>query len=348
MPSERQYRTMGFPFRGTLLLWTLIAAATLRTSLAQIEPPTKPQFATPQTIPDRGAVPPVVDPQLVESVHDMALAAEYGPYKRQLRALARRYFTNRRNSEIREEGYTQLQGFTDTGALFAMPFTLDRQKPDVIEAMFDHMASSGSNGQAALAWTAIHHENEEIRAQATNRISATDDPLVLAVIEHGLRDTRHAVVNAAGKLAGTINAFQTIPLLIFSQYSRDEVRSQGDLAWIAIGTQQSYVQNLIPVAGNEAGGFQPVIGTITEGFVMRVTDYVAIVYRTEVHYSLVKLADSATGQSTEHLGWDMRRWRDWYNSEYLPQYQAKAAEAALQERAEEIARREHARTEEAD
>ena len=111
---------------------------------------------------------------------------------------------------------------------------------------------------------------------------------------------------------------------------------------------QSYVQNLIPIAGNEAGAFQPVIGTITEGFVMRVTDYVAIVYRTEVHTSLVQLANNASGASTEHLGWDMRRWREWYNTQYLPKYQAQRAEEALRSNAKEIARREKARTEDSE
>jgi hypothetical protein len=306
------------------------------------------RLAQPTEIPTEGAVPPVVNPELLKSVRDMALAAEYGPYRRQLRAHARRYLGNRRDPAIRAQGLEGLREYTDTGALFAMPFALDNQKEDVRTAVLDHLANSGSTGQAALAWAAIHHEDESMRTAAISRITEVSDPLVLAVIESGLRDSRHSVVNAAGALAGAIDAFQTIPLLIFSQYSSDPVDKQGDLAWIAIGTQQSYVQNLIPVTGNGVGAFQPVIGTITEGFVMRVSDAVAIVYRTEVHYSLVRLADAAYGGSTEHLGWDMNRWRKWYNTEYLPKYRADAAEAALHRDAQEIARREKARAENSD
>lgn len=312
-------------------------------------PPTNTEedvlLATPMEIPLEGSVPPVVNPALLKSVRDMALAAEYGPYRRQLQAHARKFLGKKRDPEVRKAGLDGLSGFTDTGALFAMPFALENQKEDVLNAVLDHLASSGSTGQAALAWAAIHHTDESMRSEATRRITDSSDPLVLAVIESGLRDTRHSVVNAAGALAGAIDAAHTIPLLIFSQYSSDRVEKKGDLAWIAIGTQQSYVQNLIPVAGNGAGAFQPVIGTVTEGFVMRVMDAVAIVYRTEVHTSLVKLADAAHGSSTEHLGWDMNQWRDWYNTQYLPQYRARAAEEALLDRAEEIARQEKARTE---
>lgn len=297
----------------------------------------------PKEIPFEGAVPGMVAPAMLDSVTAMALAADRGPYRRQLRALARRYFGNHRNPELRQQGIDMLIEFTDSGALFALPFALDREKEDVRTAMLDHLANSGPVARAALAWAAVHHDDPSMRTDATRRLIGNTEPLVLAVIEAGLRDTRHAVVNAAGAVAGAIGAAQAIPLLIFSQYSEDRIEKKGDLAWIAIGTQQSYVQNLIPITGNGSGAFQPVIGTITEGFVLRVSDAVAIVYRTEVHVALEHLSTAAAGQSTAALGWDLNRWRTWYNQTYLPILHARAGDAELARKAEAIARREAAR-----
>lgn len=301
------------------------------------------QLIPPTPIPTHGAVPGMVSPTLLRAVQDMVRAAEFGPYQRQLRSLARRHFGFRRDTAIRQRGLDSLRDFTDTGALFALPFAFDNEKNDVRKAMFDHLEESGPIGQAALAWTAIHHKDKAMRTEATSRVTLPHAPLVLAVIESGLRDTRHAVVSASGSLAGAIGAAQAIPLLIFTQYSEDRVEKKGDLAWIAIGTQQSYVQNLIPVTGNGAGSFRPVIGTITEGFVMRVSDAVAIVYRSEVHVALERLSTTATGQSTASLGWDLNRWRAWYNDTYLPMLAGRVERAEQDRKADAIVEREAAR-----
>ena len=296
-----------------------------------------------QPIPQSGAVPPVVNPAYIQAIEKMALSGKYGPYQRQLKNHARRFLGNRRDPELRTIGLRGLSDFTDNGALFAMPFALRRERPDVRKAILEHLASSGPVGEAALAWTAIHHDDPAMRSEATAAIPNESEPLVLAVIAQGLRDQRHSVVNAAGALAGAIDAIQTIPLLIFSQYSRDEVQKKGDLAWIAMGTQQSYVQNLIPVGGDNAGAFQPVIGTLTEGFVMRVSDAVAFVYRRDVHSSLIRLSGNASGQSTEHLGWDMHAWREWYNATYLPLANIQREDLANEDAAQNIVERERER-----
>ena len=319
-------------------------------ALAFFSIPSTPIFANqddgilpPQLIPQSGAVPAVVSPAHIEAIEKMALSAKYGPYRRQLKNHARRFFGSRRDPELRKIGLLGLTDFNENGALFAMPFALHRERADVRKAVLEHLASAGPAGEAALAWTAVHHSDPSMRSQATAAITNGSEPLVLAVIAQGLRDQRHSVVNAAGALAGAIDAVQTIPLLIFSQYSRDEVRKKGDLAWIAMGTQQSYVQNLIPVGGDNAGAFQPVIGTLTEGFVMRVSDAVAFVYRRDVHSSLLSLSQNASGQSTEHLGWDMYAWREWYNNTYLPMARSQENDLKLEDAARDIVERERER-----
>ena len=62
----------------------------------------------------------------------------------------------------------------------------------------------------------------------------------------------------------------------------------------------------------------PAMGIVTDGVVLRVVDAVAINYRTEIHRSLVAMTTNDWAQSTEHFGYDMARWREWYNTEYLP------------------------------
>jgi len=142
---------------------------------------------------------------------------------------------------------------------------------------------------------------------------------VLKVLDRGLRSNMHEVANAAGALAGTLNALDTIPLLIAGQATADDrPDNEGDLAWIAIQTQTAYIQGLRAVAGNNSGAFEPIVGILNEGTVMRVMDAVVVVYRTEVNRSLVNLTSNDWGQSTEHLGYNINDWWNWYNNTYVP------------------------------
>ena len=237
----------GMMFILSMLIWACCA------SVCQANAGPIDELPLPRPIPTEGAVPPVVSPELLDAINDMRLAAEHGPYQRRIRAIARAGLGRMRDENKRQAALGALRGFTDSGALFAMPFVLKDEAQDVKAAMLRHLSESGPVGQAALAWTAIHHDDAGMRSAAAESITSRDEPLVLAAIETGLRDNRHAIVTRAGMLAGMIDAVQAIPLMIFSQYSRDPIEKKGDLAWIAIGTQRSYVQNLIPTTGNGAG-----------------------------------------------------------------------------------------------
>jgi hypothetical protein len=269
----------------------------------------------------------MVDPSLARAVELKARAAAHSPADRTLRALARRFLGNQRVAETRAEGLGLLTTHADAASLFAMPFSLAGEADDVRHAVIDHLKDSGEDGQAALAWTAIHHDDPDWRSRACDAITRPASPRVLAVLQVGLSDPTHETVVRAGRLAGALDARLAIPHLIATQYSADAVRSQGDLGWIAIGTQRSYVANLIPVTGDGSGAFQPVPGIINEGFVMRVQDAVAIVYRTEIHRVLVDMTTTATGKDTSDNGWSLAAWRDWYNRTYLPIARAEAAKA---------------------
>jgi hypothetical protein len=236
-----------------------------------------------------------------------------------LQSMQKKHFRSIRRDDVRKEGIDELKRITDSAAFQPMFEVLQNEKDDVRVAMLEHFSSQDASGQAALAWVAIHAEDKTLRHAATLLLVTPVGNAVLSILDHSLRDTRHAVVSHAATLANALDVFEAIPLLIFNQATQDDYDGDtGDLAWIAVGTQTSYVQNLVPVVGNNVGAFNPIIGTITEGFVLAIQDAVVVVYRTEVHFALRNLSTRDWGRSTDHLGWDMKKWWTWYNDEYVP------------------------------
>lgn len=299
------------------LLATVLLAACV--AAPPSPPPTRPipeNLLRP--IPDRGGLPriPGADPALAsgrllrQHEHRSATAA--------IEAIRRRHFGSQRVAAIRSEGMERLRDHRSGAALLAMHASLRREADDVRLAMLDHFESQGSAGQAALAFVAIREPEAALRGEATRRLRVPADPGALAMLDEGLRETRHEIVNRAGWVAGHLQAIEAIPHLIFAQVSADPVRQQGDLAWIAIGTQVSYVADLVPVVGNGVGAFQPIVGTVFEGVVLQVQDAVAYTYRSDAHHSLVALTSWDFGEPTDRIGFDPRVWRRWFNETYVP------------------------------
>jgi hypothetical protein len=82
------------------------------------------------------------------------------------------------------------------------------------------------------------------------------------------------------------------------------------------------------VVGDNAGAFQPVIGQLIEGVVMRVQDCEVTIYHGSVHDSLVAISSFDSGTNTASLGWDMRAWYRWFNEQYVPMKQREDQELA--------------------
>lgn len=152
---------------------------------------------------------------------------------------------------------------------------------------------------------------------------------VKAVVANGLKQRDNDVAATAAALAADLKLFELIPALVNAQLvgapggtSAGVGGGGGDdgaLAYILVGTQQAFVADLEPVVGDSAVAFDPQMGVATSGTVMRVIDASVVTYRTEVHYSLRRLANSGwDGRSTESLGYDSRAWADWYANEFLP------------------------------
>ncbi len=288
-----------------------------------------PRYGLLSAIPDRGGVPPIVDLLTNSAEGQIASRARSRQFTRQIRAIRHEHLGKIRNAQSRSEGIAQLREFTDPAAYMPLIRELTNEADDVRLTLLDHLATLGEHGQAALAWMTIYDHDPAIRNEALTRMVSPAQRPVLNVLDQALRHHRHTLANNAGMVAGALNALETIPLLIFAQATADPAESQGDLAWIAIETQHAYVQRIEAVAGDAAGAFRPILGIVTDGVVLRVVDAVAINYRTEVHRSLVAMTTNDWGQSTAHLGYDMARWREWYNSEYLPFKREQARLAGL-------------------
>ncbi len=325
-----------------------LTALSIAVFLAAAAPPSAlsaastPPPSMPSSIPATGAVPttPGSDGRFTDDV--LAPIAHARDDASRIRQIRREYFANAPSGERakarRAEGLAKLAAFTDPAAMVPMYAELRHESNDVVTAVLDHFQAQREPGQAALAWVAINDEDERLRNEATRRIARPASPAVLGVIDNALRSNTHMVANRAGALVGSISALQAIPLLIFAQATRDRVEKSGDLAWIAIGTQTSYVANVVPVVGNNTGAFQPAIGVINSGVLLRVTDAVVVTYRTEIHTSLVNLTSADWGQSTESFGYDMHRWYTWFNDEYVPFKKRQAEDVARLERARKLER----------
>lgn len=292
----------------------------------------------PAPIPSEGVVPPIPGAGSVGSERELTMRARVREYEKQLRIIKRKYFGAagmQRAEALRAEGFAQLREFTDPAAFGPMLKLFGDAEDEIVLMMLDHFATLEDDGQAVLASVAIFHERPAIRNEATVRITMPPVSTVLGVLDGALRSQDSQVVSNAALLAGTHNILETIPLLIFGQAAatgREEGR--GDIAWIAIETQRAYVQGVNPVAGNAAGAFAPIIGTVSEGSVLRIQDAVVITYRTVVHRVLVSMTTADWGESTAELGYDLNGWWSWYNGEYVP---FKANQAALKALAEEPA-----------
>jgi hypothetical protein len=300
---------------------TLASFATAGSQQSPAAPSVPAALMTP--IPATGAVPPIADRAVLTVPRELAPGVSAAEYERRAKALKASCFGGRKGA-TRARGITQLSDWTDPTSWPVLWRVLRTEADDVRLAVLDHFAAQGGLGEAQLADIAIRDDDAAIRHEASRRIRRPAGPEALAVIDNALRAPQHSIANNAGILAGRVDAFAAIPVLIFAQATADEARTKADLAWIAIATRQSYVANVVPIVGNGSGAFQPVIGSVASGVVMRVQDAVVYTYRADVHNALVSLTTRESGQATADFGWDMARWWSWFNTQFVPAQRAKA------------------------
>ena len=297
-------------------------------------PPRSPPVGLLTPIAANGGLPAIHSKMYDITAEQIAARAKVRGYAKQIAKIRHEHFGNVKVPAIRQQGIEQLKQFVDPAAFRALIEELAREADDVRLAMLDHFAMQGEEGQAALGWVAIYDKDRAIQNEALKRMVAPANEPVKFLLNKALRTEDHSVMCAAATVAGALNVTSTIPLLIFGQAAvgggeGGDGEQQSDLAWIAIQTQQAYVQSLVPVVGDSSAAFQPIIGIVSSGVVMRVVDAVVIEYRTPVHDALVAMTSHDWGQSTAHLSYNVQAWWDWYNNEYVPFKNEQAQQAAL-------------------
>jgi hypothetical protein len=291
---------------------------------------TDPRYGLLSPLPETGGVPPIVQLMHGPGPAEIERRKLEREYEKQIRRIAYEHLGKIRVPETRARGIAAICELDDPVAFMPMIEVLAGEADDVRLAMVDHFAACGKEGQAALAWVAIHDKDPGLRAEARSRLGEPAPAPVLRVLDGALRSPRHEIASRAGLVAGAVNALETIPLLIFAQAApggSDE--PMGDLAWIAIEKQRAFIAALIPIVGDGVAAFQPIPGVVSEGVILRVYDAVVVIYRTEIHRVLVGMTSRDWGQPTGHLGYDMDRWWAWYNDEYLPFKNEQIRAAAL-------------------
>jgi hypothetical protein len=278
-----------------------------------------PRYGLLTPIPEKGGISPIYSKLYGVTADQIRHRAQVRDYTKQVRQIRQKHFGSLKSEKLRAEGLTQLKEFSDPAAFMSLITELAQEKDDVRLALLDHFKAQGDEGQAALAHVVIYDKDTAIRNEALRRLKSPAAQPVLYMVDRALRSKDADAANAAAVIVNTLDIVRAIPLLIFAQASvTGPAEPAGDLAWIAFQTQRAYVAGLVPVVGNNAGGFQPIIGVVSEGAILRVVDAVVIEYRTVVHGSLVNLTTRDWGKPTDPMGYNVQAWWDWYNKEYLP------------------------------
>lgn len=322
-----------------------VAVATLMATAAAVANP--PPGSHPAPTVDGGSggprstigivkVPDPNDP--VEKAHAEA-QRKRANVEKELKLIRAKYFRSTRNTEIRQVGLSKLREYTDPAVYPLLLELFEREDKDVRLAVLDHLIDRQSDeADAAIAWAAVFDNDQWFRKQASERLlqraRKTGDEVshrVKSVIALGLKNHKTPVVTAAAEMAGHLKIFEAIPMLINAQVAGaggggGGQGGQGALAFIMVGQQIAFVSDLTPVVGDSAVAFDPTLSVATDGVVMRVIDAYVITYRIDVHNALVGLANAGwDGRDTGPLGWDQKKWHDWYTREFKPYREALAA-----------------------
>ncbi len=260
-----------------------------------------------------------------------------------LKKIRGKHFGMVRRVEIRQAGILKIRQLTDPAAFGPMLDVFADEQDDVRNAILDHLADQQTNeGDSALAWAAVFGNTPAHRTEAIKRLKARvaqlkETPVsVESVVATGLASRKPSEVAAAGHVVRNLGLFPAIPMMIAGQiqggggggyYGGQPDDPSLSLAYILVGTQRTYVADLTPVVGENAVAFDPQIGVITEGTVLRVINAFVFTYNGDLHRDLVGMTSDAWGQSTAHLGWDQKAWLDWYDQEFKPYLAKKDAEA---------------------
>ncbi len=257
--------------------------------------------------------------------------------ERNVRRTFARFFKRSRDTISHERGWEELRAYAHDDRIYPLLLELFEREPTTVRnQLADFFAEhAAGHSQTMLAWIAVFEEDdEEHRSHAEARLAelaGEDGPSDGAqrVMAMGLKSGEDGPINAAAKLVQRFNLLRAVPLLAQAQVqprggSGRDVR-RGAIAQIVVGTQQAFVADLTPVVATGAVAFQPTVGVVSSGTVLRVIDAVVYEYRTDVHQILVGMTTAAANEPTGHLGYDAPAWQEWYARVLEPRLDAQHA-----------------------
>ncbi|MEL6795290.1 MAG: hypothetical protein AAFO89_00545, partial [Planctomycetota bacterium] len=243
--------------------------------------------------------------------------------QRDIRKIFSQFFKRTRSEVSHRRGWEELQRFASDDRIYPLLIELFKRQPTAVRNDLTQFfaENAGVHAQTVVTWVAVFEDDDSHRAHANATLQGlvgNGEPSNGAqrVIAAGLKSGEDAPINRAAGLVQQFGLLRAVPLLAQAQAQPrnsggTDVRT-GALAQIVVGTQQAFVADLTPVVAANAVGFQPTIGVISSGTVLRVIDAVVYEYRTDVHQILVDMTTTASGEPTGHLGYDATAWRDWY------------------------------------
>jgi hypothetical protein len=246
--------------------------------------------------------------------------------ERDLKKLRFKYFSSS-FTEARQQGILKLKEVTDPAAFPLFISLFERDKEDVRKAIIEHLQDIATpEADATLAWGAVYDHEAWFRKAAAGALNKRFEQTgevsapVRSVVAQSLRSEQEPTIASGARLAQMLNLYDAIPMLINAQVSGAPSGGEGgggSLAYIIVGKQQAFVADLTPVVADAAVAFDPTLGVVTEGVVMRVIDAVVITYRTEVYGALKGLASAGYKQPVDY-GWDTAKWHEWYTKDFVP------------------------------
>ncbi|MBS0196923.1 MAG: hypothetical protein JSR77_09205 [Planctomycetes bacterium] len=271
--------------------------------------------------------------------------------EKELRRLRLKHFGGVRNTALRQEGLVKLREYTDPALFPLMVRLFQDEQADVRNTLLDIFRDAQSDeGDASLAWIAVHADDAEFRNSALERLHArlhTDKAppaQVKLVIYEGLRSGKESAMASASKLAHGLNLLEVVPWLINAQVTQRPTTqnvatgsigsTDSALAWILVGQQTAFVSDLTPVVGPYAVAFDPQLSTVTTGTILRVIDAAVVAYHVDIHNELVDWTTDEFGKTTKQLGYNVPAWRNWYQDEFVPELKRREQEKLAKQAAE--------------
>ena len=102
-----------------------------------------PRYGLLTPIPDRGAVPPIVEIATRATAEELDFRRRGRAHASRIRKIRHEYLGDMRSVKLRNQGIDELRGFTDEAAFQPLIEELAAEKDDVRLALLEHFAGPG-------------------------------------------------------------------------------------------------------------------------------------------------------------------------------------------------------------